>query len=101
MADAPSPDQKEMDIHREMTEVVAALVCFADHMLESGTAAEYATQLLKRMNQDTEDRKIAWQEKKDETRKRCDSSPCQHLVSAHAHARPDVGGSSCTWYVGI
>ena len=77
MADAPNIDQREGDILREMSEVVAALVCFADHMLNSGTAAEYATQLEDRMKQDTQDRKIAWEQKKAEKRKRCDAFPCE------------------------
>jgi hypothetical protein len=71
LSDSPAGELQEVDIQREMSEVVCALVCFADHLLSTGTAAEYASKLEDRMRQDFEDHRIAWQKKVDEKRKRC------------------------------
>lgn len=72
LSDSPCEEHQEMEVLREMSEVVSALICFADHMLEAGTAAEYASKLMDRMKQDAEDRKIAWQEMVEEKRARYD-----------------------------
>lgn len=68
LSNAPCGNSHPMAIYQEMSEVVSALVCFANHVLEAGTSAEYATKLMDRMKQDSEDRKLAWQQKVDEKR---------------------------------
>lgn len=72
LSSAPASELQDLEIRRQMSQVVSALVCFADHVLAAGTSAEYATKLLERMRQDSEDRKKAWQAKVKEKRKLCE-----------------------------
>jgi hypothetical protein len=89
LSDAPSADAQQLGVFREQSEVVAALVCFADHLLETGTAAEYAEKLAHRMQQESDERKIAWQQEVENKRRRyvscllCTHTCCSISVSLH------------------
>jgi hypothetical protein len=84
LSDAPSADTQQLGVFREQSEVVSALVCFADHLLETGTAAEYAEKLGHCMQQEADERKIAWQQEVENKRRRYVS-----CLFVHSHMLQD------------
>lgn len=112
LSDSPAGESQEVEILREMSEVVAALVCFADHIIEAGTATEYAAKLMDRMKQDCEDRKVAWQQIVTEKQMRYDASALEstglfefsHDERSQLHELGDPGlwisGLASSWISG-